>query len=481
MIVLLIPASASAASVNSYIYTQTGPVSGNAAFDSFYPSVMPEVYSYSTSILAADVGVSSFYKINGIFTTDDAIYIANGQSIIITDLDFNRKAVITGYESADGYKQLPELNDLYVTESGEIYACSASAGMLFHFNADYTIKREMGRPEGLILNENIAWSPLKVSVDSVNRVYVIGNNIYEGIVELDAEGKFSRYFGTEKVKYSPIQLFWRTLQTQAQRARTSMWLPVNYNSMSIDKDDFIYSTIAGEFEFNPIRKLNAKGENILRPSSNQVYPHGDIWVSNSDNADSRGATMLTAIDNTEYGAFFVMDANRNRIFAYDENSVLMFALGDKGNVEGRLINPIDFKLSGDRILIVDRGNMSIEVYEPTEYGNLILSATKLLHNGDYNEAAEIYYKLIDINPELQYAYANIGKALYRQGDYESAMEYFKMGQDYKNYSMAFNKVRQSAIADNFILILIIVVGVPVLITIIKRFVRGEPNANKSKT
>src|SRR5690606_32965552 len=122
----------------------------------------------------------------------------------------------------------------------------------------------------------------------------------------------SRYFGKVEIKYTPVQLFWRMIQTQAQRARSAEWLPVNFSNITIDKDDFVYATVAGSNEDKPIRKLNAKGNNILRyPASTDIAPQGDLYINRYGLTVPTGKSILTAIDINDYGIYIVLDSKRS--------------------------------------------------------------------------------------------------------------------------------------------------------------------------
>ena len=47
------------------------------------------------------------------------------------------------------------------------------------------------------------------------------------------------------------------------------------------------------------------------------------------------------------------------------------------------------------------------------------------------------------------AYVGVGKALFRQAEYESAMEYFKLGNDRELYSKAYSEYRREKIRVGF--------------------------------
>lgn len=437
--------TAFASDITSYTYVRNGKGSND-----YYPCPAPSPYNYERSVYARDLGVESLYKITSLFVSDKYVYISCGESIIVTDHDFNTKHVITSFKDKNGEKKLTEINGLWVTKDEELYACEPGKGRVLHFNSDWTIKRILGKPEGIVISQNVSYQPLKIAVDSVGRMYVVANNVYEGLIEMNVDGTFSRYFGTVPVKFTAAQLFWRSLQTKTQRAKSASWLPVNFNYITIDNDDFVYATVAGSGEEEPIRKLNAKGLNILRyPSSTGIKPHGDLYVNRYGLTIPTGKSTITAIDVNEYGIYAVLDSKRSRIFAYDDDGYMLYAFGESGITKGRFQTPVDLKFMDDKLLVVDRGNMSIEVYALNDYGKSIHQAVKYQAESNYRMAAEEWKKVLDYNPMFQYAYVGIGKALYRDGDYEAAQRYFMLGQDVEYYSEAFKKTRQTFFSDKF--------------------------------
>ncbi|HHY82080.1 MAG TPA: hypothetical protein GX505_05295 [Clostridiales bacterium] len=435
-----------ASDITSYTYYRSGSDKND-----YYPVPAPCPYNYVRSVYAKDLGVDSLFELTGIFVSDEYVYISSGGTIIITDHDFRTKHVITEI-SVNGEKQaLTKINGLWATKEGELYACEPGKGRILHFNSDWTLKRILGKPEGILLSSDISYEPLKVAVDSVGRIYAAANNVYEGLIEINPDGTFSRYFGVVHVKFTAAQLFWRSLQTEIQRAKSATWLPVNFSNLTIDKDDFVYATVAGSGESEPIRKLNAKGTNILRyPVSTGIKPHGDLYVNKFGAVIKTGESTLTAIDVNKYGIYVVLDTKRNRIFAYDDDGYMLYAFGDAGITEGRFQTPVDIRfMDDDKLIIADRGNMSIEVYKLNDYGSSIHKAVMYQYDSDYRMAAEEWRKVLDYNPSFQYAYVGVGKALYRDGDYKSAQEYFKKGQDIDYYSEAFRKNRHEFFRDKF--------------------------------
>lgn len=448
---------------SSYIFNRVGS-------NTWKVMQTPLPYRYETSIYAADLGVDSLAKVSNLFTTDESIYITNGGNLIITDHDFNVRRILRNWTLDGETETLTDLEGIWVTEDGSIYVCEPQKSRILHYDADFNGVRVLGYPEDMVLSVGLIYQPTKVAVDSKGRIYIVANNIYEGIIECNPDGTFSRFFGAVKVRYTFMELFWRTLQTASQRLMSRTWLPVNFSYLTIDHDDFVYATVAGANESEPIRKLNAKGSSILRyPKNPDNPPRGEFYYNNFAQTAPSGPSMLTALDVTDYGLYLAFDTRRSHVFAYDDDGYNVFIFGESGTQKGSFNNVVDMRLAdGDEtLLFTDKGNMSIEVYRRTDYGRAIMEAARHHYASDYDAASLEWQKVVDMNPYFQYAYVGIGKALYYEGRYEEAMQYFKTGQDTAYYSYAFQKTRQAFVSRIFTVVLVVAAAVALLIVLMK--------------
>jgi stalled ribosome rescue protein Dom34 len=50
-------------------------------------------------------------------------------------------------------------------------------------------------------------------------MYIIASGIYEGILEVNSDNKFQRYFGSTTVSISPLEVFFRMIATEEQLVR----------------------------------------------------------------------------------------------------------------------------------------------------------------------------------------------------------------------------------------------------------------------
>ncbi len=82
---------------------------------------------------------------------------------------------------------------------------------------------------------------------------------------------------------------------------------------------------------------------------------------------------------------------------------------------------------------------------------------------------EPWLEVTEKYPNFQLAYIGIGNALFNEGEYKSAMDYYEIAKDTEGYSKAYREYRVIAMRDNAVWILAAVVVLVVGWKLIKRF------------
>ena len=91
--------------------------------------------------------------------------------------------------------------------------------------------------------------------------------------------------------------------------------------------------------------------------------------------------------------------------------------------------------------VLDMYKATITIFTPTEYGKLINEAVACNYNGDYDDSAKIWEKVIRLNCNYEQAYTGMGISQLRSGNYKEAMKNFKLGANKYYYSKAFKEYR----------------------------------------
>ncbi|MCD8023009.1 MAG: hypothetical protein LUF30_08590, partial [Lachnospiraceae bacterium] len=265
----------------------------------------PEAYELERTVYAQDLGLDGMASISGVYYRNDKVYIVMTGRIIITDSEFENVTYITEYEREDGtVSSISSPTSIFVTKDDHIYICEQAMGEIIEFDENYEYVRAIGDPNCIGLT--VTYRPSKCVVDSVGRIYVLIANCYEGFAELDPDGNFNRYVGATEVTYTAWDLFWRSMKTEEQLARSDLWLPTTYSDLAIDSDGFIFACVSGTDEEEPIKKLNSSGDNCLTVNEFTTYPMGDY-------ENDASISNLTKISVADVGRFEVLDTRESRI------------------------------------------------------------------------------------------------------------------------------------------------------------------------
>ena len=114
----------------------------------------------------------------------------------------------------------------------------------------------------------------------------------------------------------------------------------------------------------------------------------------------------------------------------------------------------------DLLLILDKTNANITVYQRTEYGDILAEAIANQNAQLYDDAIEDWTEILKRNSNFDAAYIGIGNALYRGGKYEESLAYYRAAYDTSNYSKSYQEIRKEWISK---WIITIPLGIGVLV------------------
>ena len=416
---------------------------------------------------------------------DDCVYIVDAKNARVICLDkyykfrFQIKSFVNSHGVPDSFSDPSGVfvNDQY------IYVCDANNSRIVMFHLDGTFYKVVPQPVNDLFDEGAIYKPVAVAVDSYGRLFVVSSTTYQGIIVMSDDGGFHGFIGAAKVEISPMEILRRNLQTEAQRELTSSYIPTEYNNISIDEDNFIYITTdaIGESAQNqalltrssedaPVKKLNASGADVMRRNG-FFGPGGELVITTGTLGASR---IIDAAVGPE-GTWSIIDEKRSRVYTYDKDGACLFIFGDKGIQTGNVENIEAIAYQGSKILLLDKGKDCITVYRRTEYGDLLIDALAHQNNRIYDVAIDDWTEILKRNNNYDAAYIGIGKALYRSGQYEEAMEYYRAAYDTENYSNAFKEVRKGILSK---WLLLLVVGVVAICLLIGKFMGYAATINK---
>ncbi|OXS61332.1 hypothetical protein B1A99_06885 [Cohnella sp. CIP 111063] len=440
---------------------------------SYWGEAEPAPYPYlaEKKITGTSLGIGHFNVPQDVFAAGDRrIYIADtgNNRIVCLDESGHLIRVIDGFDYGGRSDGFNKPYGVYVDARNDIYVADTFNGRIVKLSNEGTFIAAFGPPESNIIPQDFQYFPLKLNVDRTNRIYVVAQGAYEGIMELDAGGSFKGYVGTNKVRFSPADLLWKRISTREQTEQMELFLPVEFSNLDLDERGFIYAVSSEINASTPIKRFNPAGEDILRREG-YFDPRGDVSVIPLDASQTdapalrnEGSSRFIDIVTDEGGMYSGLDSKRNRIFTYDRDGNLLYQFGGVGTHENYFQKPIAIAMLGDRMAVLDNEMNRLTIFAPTRYGALIREAIKANFNGRAEEAAAAWEEVLRLNANFDIAYIGMGKAHLKQNENKLAMSYFENGNNRKYYSEAFKRYRSEVVWNHFGTIMMVGLGAAAL-------------------
>lgn len=432
------------------------------------PVPAPDPYNLQKVMYGDDWNIGPLSSPQDLYSGQDGrLYIADtgNNRIVILNRQLELAHVISEFEREGQKDQLNQPEGVFADAQGNIYVADTENHRVVEFDAKGKFTRIIEAPQSSMLRKGFQYIPIKVGIDKAERIYVISRGSYEGIMEFDSGGGFVGFIGTNRVKFSPVDLFWKRISTKAQREQMQQFIPLEFNNLDIDADGFIYTSTSEEESDQPLKRLNPSGVDIMR-SKGYFPPKGD--TGNLETGTPPGSSIFVDITSDEGGMFSALDSKRGRIFTYDKDGNLLYTFGGLGSQQSNFRTPSAIETVGDKMLVLDKDNNRLSVFEPTQYGSLIREAVIALNQGDSEKATASWQKVLQMNTNFDVAYIGIGKSLLKEGKNDEAMDYFKLGNSREYYSEAFKRFRKEFVMDHFgSIVLAIVLFLGVIIAAVK--------------
>lgn len=418
---------------------------------------------------------------------DGTIYVADTDNGRVLVLDENCK-YITSLEMLTGedgsVMPLVAPKGVYAASDGLIYIADAgtgTGGKVVVIDKEYNLIGTREATSKQVYKEDFVFIPKKVAADRFGRVYVVAENVYDGIMEFDPMGNFLGFTGSPPVSVTLADIFWNAVGSEKMKEQRLKFIPVEFDNIDMDQEDFLYTVTSNVDEWEPeddlpVRKQTALGHNILKTSPVLGYPIGDIEYLNSSEAlapERLGPSKFVDVSAAESYGYACLDAKRKRVFVYNEDGEILFVFGGEGTTEGYFRDPVAVVCDKNRIYILDKSSSAITVFKMTDYAQLIVDAQAAYIDGNYDESLHKWKQVLKINSNLDMAYSGIGKIYLREGKYEEVLNYFKYAGNKEFYSKAYKYYRDQWLADNFGLVVLFLVGVIALLIVYFKFLRKK--------
>jgi len=418
------------------------------------------------------------------------IFVGPDEKVYIADTANNRILVLTKYYKLD-YIIETFLNDYGVPDrfsnpSGvfvnnkHIYVCDTDSNRIVMFKTGIKDTNEsfvkiIEQPESNLFEEGAIYKPIACAVDQYGRIFVVSSTTYQGVIVINDQAEFFGFIGAQNDTLSALEILWRRFQTKEQREQQAEVTSKELNNISIDKDNFIYVTTSAldeadlqaqitskDKKTSPVKKLNASGADVMKRNA-EYAPSGEVRLSTLSTAKIKGPSKLVDVGIGPVGTWSIIDEKRSKIYTYDENGNLLFAFGDMGEQTGNIAKITGVAYQGSKMLVLDSSNDCFVVYNRTEYGDMLIDALQNDADRRYDLATTDWTNILQRNNNYSIAYLQLGRAAARDGDYDTAMEYFERIKNTVDYSAAFAEVRSTWAKQNFWIIPVAIIVIALLV------------------
>lgn len=397
--------------------------------------------SNSKAFVDEETGLSTFSNPTGVFVNIDK---QTNKPIIYVADNKNARVVKAEVESKNSAKCMLE----YVKPDSELYA-----------NASQT------------------FNPSKILVDSAGILYVVVSSVTTGAVVFDESGEFTGFYGANRVEQTAAvirQAIWRKFASNEQIASMTRNVPVEYANFDIDSEGFIYTvTEAANASTDAVKKLNPAGENIWNTATGNQYVFGDIpEYANCDT--SKFTSRLTDIVVEADGIINILDYETGRIYQYTQDNDLLFIFGTKNSTSdqrGTFTAPNGIEAVGEKIYVIDGKKNDITIFVETTFGKYVHEAAALFEKGLYEQAIEPWKEVIKRDGGYALAYHGLGKAYLNTGDYDKAMENFKISVSKSSYDRAYQYDRDDFLRKNFTAIIVALLVIIIVIIVLRKLIK----------
>ncbi len=342
---------------------------------------------------------------------------------------------------------------VFVNKAGEIFVADTQNNRVVQFNPDGTLNRVLPKPESVILGEDFNYQPTKLAQDYRGYLYVVNSNDYRGLMMIDTEGLFRGFFAPNRVPFSIRRIIIQLFATEAQKEKLSRDLPTPHSNLHLDESGFIYTSTIYERK-NQIKKLNAVGKNIFPEQEYGLFRRQGYTITPPSiidlTVDEKG--IVSAVDTSGY------------VYQYDQDGNLLLMFGDKGEFRGAFGFPTAIEVDSEGyIYVLDKDRNNVQVFRPTQFAELVHTASQLYTDGRYDEAAGPWREILQYNTNYSLAHSGIAKAYMRLGMWDEALHHYRLAKNREGYSEAFIEKRYEFMRHNFGIVVAGIVAAFVLI------------------
>ena len=356
--------------------------------------------------------------------TQDRIYIADtgNRRIVVIDRQ-------TGEAFSFGEDKLNMPSGICISENGKVYVADRGNSSVEVFDREGTHLHTYGRPTEATFGSKTQYTPNKIAVDPEGLMYVVSTGSYDGIIQMNADGKFLGYFGYNNNPTTLGDWLIDRFFTKEQKQSLLNKIPYSFRNLTMDTDNLLY-TVTMTAEGNALKKHDVAGNNLFPDDMYDETNFVDLCIG----------SYKQVYGVTETGL----------IYEYDPDGSMLFSLG--GLTASRemvglftKVTAIDCDEEGN-LYVLDQERGLMHIFTPTAFADSVHSALESYNAGRYEESRRIWENVRRISGSCQMVENGIANCAFQQHDYNTAARYYKLAENREGYSDAFWQIRNGYIS-----------------------------------
>ena len=314
---------------------------------------------------------------------------------------------------------------VFVSQAGDLYVADPGARKVFRFRPDLSLKQEYDKPLTPVFSD-IRFEPVKVAVDAGGNLYIIGEGVYNGVIQLGQGGEFLGYFAVNQTRLSFSQAIQKMLFTRDQLSKLVDSVPTTFSNVFVSSEGVAYTTTMS-VRRNAIKKHRTDGGNMFVDAVYSMDAASDIWV------DKSGVIYVA----DQKGYIQIYSPQGETIFNFGSAVTNLDVAGLFSRLSALAVDHRGF------IWTLDSEKGYIQSFAPTDYANTVYAAMGLYEQGLYQQSLTSWKEVLRLNQMSVLAHNGIAKAYFHNEDYNQALEHFRVAGNRSFFSEAFWEVRNS--------------------------------------
>ena len=445
-----------------------------------------DVYAAVKQINATSLGVENLSGITDIYCEKDGdIYLLCGESsrILVLDREYRFIKELEICDENGNACKFTGAMGIYVNSKKEIFIADTLSSRVLIVSPEGVVTKRLEAPQSDMIPEDFYFQPTRMLEDEQGYFYVLSQGCYYGALLYSADYEFLGFYGANEVEstiLNTLSYLWELITSNDEKKSQQVQvLPYTVIDLALGSDGYVY-TCTGRSDYNQlgkgqIRKISPGGSNILyrrgfdgsaSSSSNYNFLETEI-VERLGYARSQN---LVALDVSESGNMYVLDATYGKIYMYDQDCNLLTVFGGgtgEGTQMGTFQSPVALAVNGSDIIVADSKSASLTLFQLTDFGETLVQAEDLYFSSNYVDAMPYWETVLAQNGNSRLAYRGLAKAYYVQGDMDAALKYSKLGMDYATYDHVHQEKLTEFVKRNFIwlflLLILLIVGLVVML------------------